>query len=351
MKDQGYLVLNGERGKVDVGDFASIIEHPDGREKQIAIRENKIIDNDRPDCILYVTDTAVGSSGAPVFNDQWQVVALHSAGVARTNEQGQYIDKHGEVIEPVDGGYDEAELVWESNRGMRISSIISYLRDTPAVASDPYIQALLSSDYSDSRPLAFLSRPNIDHERKTARVASALETPCPPSPFNITISIGSEGRTVAATPIVSQLLPGNTGADFAERYEDDLDFSDCAGFDDHFMGQYIPMPIPTPALLKKLAPLVNSPGSYILKYPNFSTLHHAVRRVPIVSGINVPAALRYPQLDGTRVDRWYRDRRIDKDVQLDNAFYAKSGFDRGHLARREDAEWGASVEALSGPRT
>jgi endonuclease G len=43
------------------------------------------------------------------------------------------------------------------------------------------------------------------------------------------------------------------------------------------------------------------------------------------------------------VDKWYRDNRIDYDVQLNDDYYAKSGFDRGHLARREDAEWGTTV--------
>jgi endonuclease G len=106
------------------------------------------------------------------------------------------------------------------------------------------------------------------------------------------------------------------------------------------------MPTPNGALQKKLAPLIDSPSSYTLKYQHFSTLHHAVRRVPVVSGINVPADMRYAQLGkGTRDDHWYRDKRIDKDVQLNDAFYSKSRFDKGHLSRREDAEWGTSVDA------
>jgi endonuclease G len=130
-----------------------------------------------------------------------------------------------------------------------------------------------------------------------------------------------------------------------ERYEDELDFFSCAGFDEYFMGVHIPMPAPKAKLRKKLAGLVDSPGAYTLKYHHFSTLHHAVRRVPIVSAINVNGKLRYAALDeeGSRIDKWYRDNRIDKDVQLNDTFYARSGFDRGHLARREDAEWGQTM--------
>ena len=59
LKDQGYLVLNELLGKTDIEDFASIIQHPSGQEKQIAIRENQIIDM-APDRLFYKSDTAQG---------------------------------------------------------------------------------------------------------------------------------------------------------------------------------------------------------------------------------------------------------------------------------------------------
>ena len=46
-----------------------------------SIRENKCIsleDSDnRPYLFYYTTDTSHGSSGAPVFNDQWEIVGIH----------------------------------------------------------------------------------------------------------------------------------------------------------------------------------------------------------------------------------------------------------------------------------
>ena len=62
LKDQGYLVLNGNLGKAGVGDFASIIQHPEGHEKQIAIRKNEVINIDHQDVILYASDTAQGTA-------------------------------------------------------------------------------------------------------------------------------------------------------------------------------------------------------------------------------------------------------------------------------------------------
>lgn len=342
LKNQGYLVLNGALGKAGLGDFASIIQHPGGNEKQIAIRKNEVVDIDHDDAIVYVTDTAPGSSGAPVFNDQWQVIALHSAGVPRKNDKGEYLDKDDQVIEPQNGRIDEERIVWESNRGIRVSAMMNHLQGDP-IAAHPLVQALFSPGYTDSRPYAFLSRPATDGERTTTvTAASSAAVPAALPAVNISISFGPAGPVVTAAGMP---LPPASEAAFEKKYEDELDFSGCAGFDDDFMGVHIPMPVPNQSLRKKLASLKDNPGAYTLKYHHFSTLHHAVRCVPIVSGINVHGKYRYAELDeeGSRVDRWFRDNRIDYDVQLDDDFYKKSGFDRGHLARREDAEWGTSV--------
>jgi Trypsin-like peptidase domain/Effector-associated domain 1 len=60
--------------------LVQIIQHPQGGEKQIAYRANVIsyVDNT---FVQYLTDTLPGSSGSPVFDRNWQIVALHHAGV------------------------------------------------------------------------------------------------------------------------------------------------------------------------------------------------------------------------------------------------------------------------------
>ncbi len=357
LKDQGYLVLSNEAGTVGRGDFASIIQHPEGKEKQLAVRKNDVIVASQDlSYIDYVSDTARGSSGAPVFNDQWQVIALHSTGVPKMDEQGQnYLDKDNNIIEVVNNTIDENRLVWLSNRGYRVCSILTHLQR--AKPFDPYIQPLFSKPYSDSRPFAHLSRPALDLEKSTSH--TTIPTPvapqavlAPPAPLEIRITISTAGQ-VSAVPVTSPGAGAVTTA-FAgpaigmeSKFEDELDFTDCEGFDEYFLGAFVPMPTPTPKLRRFLAPLLESPSSYTLKYHHFSTLHHAVRRVPIVSAINVHGGKRFAELDeeDSRKDRWFRDNRIDFDVQLTNQFYAKSKFDRGHLARREDAEWGDSISA------
>lgn len=61
------------------GDFVSIIQHPWGGPKQVAVSENQVVETFRH-LVHYTTDTDLGSSGSPVLDDHWQVIALHHAG-------------------------------------------------------------------------------------------------------------------------------------------------------------------------------------------------------------------------------------------------------------------------------
>jgi hypothetical protein len=76
----------GEWGSVDLklatpakGHYVSIIQHPGGGPKQVGLFHNAVVfaDDKR---VQYLTDTLPGSSGSPVFNHEWEVVALHHSG-------------------------------------------------------------------------------------------------------------------------------------------------------------------------------------------------------------------------------------------------------------------------------
>jgi len=78
------------------GAALNIIQHPAGEVKQIAIRRNDFVgplDGD-PNRFTYLTDTLPGSSGSPVFNDDWEVVGLHRG--ARKLPEPAYL--RGETI-------------------------------------------------------------------------------------------------------------------------------------------------------------------------------------------------------------------------------------------------------------
>lgn len=64
---------------VSVDDFVYIIQHPESRMKKIGLLHNQVVDV-TADRVQYLTDTLPGSSGSPVCNEYWQVVALHYRG-------------------------------------------------------------------------------------------------------------------------------------------------------------------------------------------------------------------------------------------------------------------------------
>lgn len=78
LSDWGTLKLARE-AVPDPGDPLNIIQHPGGGEKKIAITSNQCI-RVNGSKVEYMTDTLKGSSGSPVFNEDWHVVALHRAG-------------------------------------------------------------------------------------------------------------------------------------------------------------------------------------------------------------------------------------------------------------------------------
>lgn len=66
----------------------NIIQHPNGQPKKFGIRNNLVTGVTERD-IRYFTDTEAGSSGSPVFDDNWRVVALHRGSGFAKNIQYQ----------------------------------------------------------------------------------------------------------------------------------------------------------------------------------------------------------------------------------------------------------------------
>jgi Trypsin-like peptidase domain len=62
-----------------VEQFVNVIQHPGGGPKQIALYHNVVVFADTTR-VQYLTDTMPGSSGSPVFDSSWQLVAIHHAG-------------------------------------------------------------------------------------------------------------------------------------------------------------------------------------------------------------------------------------------------------------------------------
>lgn len=107
-KDPGmkWGFLKPSSPDVNVNEKVNIIQHPAGGPKQIAMNDNEVKYVD--DAIVqYITDTMPGSSGSPVFNDNWQIVALHHSG--------------GYIPEP------STNSIHFRNEGIRIGAILNDL--------------------------------------------------------------------------------------------------------------------------------------------------------------------------------------------------------------------------------
>jgi S1-C subfamily serine protease len=127
----GFNGLSDEEGKVIVGEYVSIIQHPSGERKQLALRENQVVDV-LDDFLHYKTDTSPGSSGSPVFNDQWEVVALHHSGIPRKDSSGRILTRDGKVWT---SDMPETSVDWIANEGVRVSKILTHLRGLPLSAA------------------------------------------------------------------------------------------------------------------------------------------------------------------------------------------------------------------------
>jgi endonuclease G len=72
------LRLNPEKVVFGAATYApvNVIQHPRGLPKRVAFRNNLLTGAD-DETIRYFTDTDFGSSGSPVCDDNWRVIALH----------------------------------------------------------------------------------------------------------------------------------------------------------------------------------------------------------------------------------------------------------------------------------
>lgn len=84
LKSQG---LTQERTLV--GDTVIIVQHPKGKGKQITLTNNTVKGLYK-NFLRYSADSDYGSSGSPVFNTKWELVALHHAAIAEVSENSDH---------------------------------------------------------------------------------------------------------------------------------------------------------------------------------------------------------------------------------------------------------------------
>lgn len=129
------------------------------------------------------------------------------------------------------------------------------------------------------------------------------------------------------------------------------DYANRSGYDPSFLAPGKPdgqvfLPMLSKALEVEATRLTSDATSYVLKYHHYSLVMHRARRFAIYSAANVDFSGRF---DMPRPpDKWLTDPRIPARAQVGAAMYRNNQFDRGHLTRREDMEFGKTrTEALA----
>ena len=331
----GFRPLIGKEGKIAIGEPVNIVQHPRGLEKQIVIRNNRLVDlPDAPamDAFFhYEADTDRGSSGSPVFNDQWEVVALHHSGVPKTNAKGQLVDDRGRVI--TEQG-DSGRIVWVANEGIRVSRLVAHIRTRELTdrAAEALRRSTLDLWARHGQPevaehaALVLPRPVAEPPARAARVDLTV-------PLHLSLALGDP--ETPARPLEAALLQ-RAGPD-----PDDPRYERRPGYDPWHLGFEAPLPVLADDRHGPVATYGDQDGGE-LRYHHFSVVMNARRRLAYVAAANLraEAPFHHERQDG---DRWFFDPRLPMRLQAGQEYYADSPLDRGHLVRQDDAAWGMTA--------
>jgi endonuclease G len=374
LTDYGWCPLIGELGKINRGEAINIVQHPRGELKQLVIRENRLLDL-LENFAHYEADTEPGSSGSPVFNDQWELVALHHCGVPRRDEHQRLLDIDGRPW--IKGRDDPARLDWVANEGIRVSRIVAACRDARSRVRDrerPLLETILAEEPPPPRPpesgrsigqngraksdagvVELDSTGNFpglkDEMRTMSEKNSTIGSP-PGSvtitiPLTITVSLGQPwGPAIVAPARETGSQPSiETPEEKIEPDPSDPGYERRPGYDPNFLGIHVPLPkLANNARSQAFAlPGVNGNARFELKYHNFSVIFNKHRKLAFVSAVNLDAdAMRFKR-EGR--DQWFFDPRVPRELQAGDDLYSDNDLDRGHLTRRDDAAWGPDLAA------
>lgn len=363
----GFSALSAAANKHSLGEVANIVQHPDGRLKEVVLRENRLVSR-LSHVLHYVADTEPGSSGSPVFNNQWQAIALHHWG-------GPWRQTHASDGQPV------PRFV---NEGVRISAIVGELEHRLGE-----VPPSLRTRLEDA----------LEHGERTEGVPVSPPTE-PSDPGVAGIEVRPDGTAVWRVPIeisvaIPQVSPpqpsARTSASVAApaagagdvrteafRRALDTNYENRKGYRESFLpGHVIGLPRMSEELESRAARNLHAETGddpYELPYQHFSVYVDGSRGLPLVTACNIDGKeLKSIDRRTGRVnraeriaddsavpearERWYLDPRIDPDLCGNDELYLSQQvspgryrlgriFHRGHMVRRLDPCWGSDRIAL-----
>jgi endonuclease G len=361
-----YLPLIAAKGKIRKGDPVNIIQHPEGRPKQYATVNNRLMDLRDDGFLLYETDTLGGSSGSPVFNQYWETIGLHHCGVPQI-EDGQLVTRDGKRL-PLDAEVADSDLIWVANEGVRVSALVESLGK----------QRLDRPDHQEmlERFLTTTTDPLRMVAEKSPLIAGPLQVPSVPAKGEdgtvaqnvfqfsgpVTIQVGPASGLPSSTLIANAGMPPavairTTGDEpvFREkmlRFDEDYADRTARGYKENFLqGWHLSHPTTNGDHAGSL--LEKDGEAWVIPYYHYSLVMNVDRRLLAWAASNVDYSDEGRKFTKTRKEyggeNWRLDPRVAiqaPGIQLEDAhFYAPAKkIDRGHIVRREDGAWGATAD-------
>lgn len=372
LTDFGYLPLINSIDKHIRAMFVNIVQHPDGKHKQLVVRENRIL-YDSAHTLIYGSDTLPGASGSPVLNDDWEVVGLHHWG----EPYRAFLDQNNNPIK---------DLPQNGNEGIRISAIINHLNSEVRGLTNAQASLLREALEPGFRvPSLIKSKSQLDNNNININSKHIMEssTVHQEAPSSLPKADGTVTWTIPLTVSVQlgnvQQMANNTSRtevsekesiSGAETFTPDPDYSNRRGYDPSFLGIRLDLPQLSEdqkqIAARKLISMPNA-DPFELKYQHFSIAMNAKDRLAFYTAVNIDGAsvvninrktgkisrVENPNFDGAEAyEEWFNDDRIDKNQQTDQSLYddgfMRQYFQRGHLVKRTDSSWGTPDRAMRG---
>ena len=373
----GYCQLSGAKDKHALGEVANIVQHPQGRYKEVVLRENRLVS--RLDTVLhYVADTEPGSSGSPVFNNEWRVIALHHWG-------GPWRQKVDDQGRPLPG---------EINEGIRASAIVNELTEKAAGMGASQrallVRAIELDESASGRAPVVVSDATAHDEASPAAEIDADGRVTWRIPIEISVRLPhvmietSNQNTQPSIPAV----PIATTSTSEATLKPSKDYSNRSGYKPRFIaGHTVDLPLLRPAIANDAALNQQAePGDdpHELKYHHFSIVMNKRRKFAFFTACNIDGAnaKKVDRKTGTvsvlrpddaglesmaesgaeATEKWYPDGRLLDGDYTNQSLYDQQqvpGFpnprsagrldrmlQRGHMVRRMDPAWGTNKQAL-----
>lgn len=390
----GYLPLSDAQDKHALGEIANIIQHPEGKHKQIVVRDNNLVSRDETVQVLhYLADTLEGASGATVCNNEWEPIAIHHWA--------------GPALEIT--GTDGLPLRQDINEGIRISAIVKDIAariptsGTLSGALADLIQFWKSVPRRSPIGAAAPERAALDvAEPETGPRISSDGTITWVFPIEISVRAPLLDRKVPTqTTTPATIAPAFTQPERTGRAS--TDFGNRGGYEPGFLAGFV---VPLPALSNIPYNLANNKEAsegedpHELRYTHFSIFMNRDRKLAALTACNIDGARTVAVNRSTKVvthnptlgqlgveaigaeatDDFQPDPRIEQHEQMAREFYEDQrvpGFDKpafpgkdatdearkqyaramsertarmfqkGHIIMRGDPAWGMDGEATA----